>query len=299
MADETDKDSFNYVNLFQKNREYYESVTSTRDTTILSACNKISSKTFEDTSFVTPCTKIASYLNNIKPNYANQDINGKCEFLNYLINSKLNDIKSDVNDTSNIFDHIKSEFNEHLNSEIKICLKNMKHINKNELKDLQILMDLFGNFEKFKEINKEKDVNCSFGEECVKLYMDSLDKCKDNNKIKFCNILEVFNEYYNEQAPNLDNCKTVQRYLPPVKGYINAVSHGVTAVFTVSIISSTIYLIYKFTPLQSWIRPQIVEKKKLLKNLQEENFKLQENYKINESDTRNNGFNLPYNAVLN
>ncbi|VUZ99735.1 PIR protein [Plasmodium vivax] len=195
-------------------------------------------------------------------------------------------------------------------------------------------MDLFGDFEKFKAINKEREINCSIGDKCVTSYMSSLDKCQDNNNIEFCKILYVFYKYYNEQARNIKHCKNVekylppvseyfnplqyegtadtyeeapkigycnnvQKYLPPVKGYLNAVSYAVIAVFTIPILSSIVFLLYKFTPLQSWIRPQIVERKKLLKNLQEETFKLQENYKINESGTRNNGFNLAYNAVHN
>ncbi|SCA60268.1 VIR protein [Plasmodium vivax] len=299
MADETYNDSFNYVNLFQKNREYYESVTYTRDNTILSACNIINSKIFDNPSFVTECVKITRYLKHINHEYKNIDVNEKCEFLNYWINSNINVIKPGVDDTSTLFNDMISEFKNQLKSEIEVCQKNMKHIKKEELKDLKILMDLFGDFEKFKAKNKESETDCSIGKKCVTSYMRSLDKCKDNNDIKFCKILEVFNKYYNEEAPTLDYCKNVQRYLPPVKGYLNAVSYAVIAVFTIPILLSTVFLLYKFTPLQSWIRPQIVEKKKLLKNLQEETFKLQENYKINESGTRNNGFNLAYNAVHN
>ncbi|KMZ77291.1 hypothetical protein PVIIG_06431, partial [Plasmodium vivax India VII] len=210
MAAETNKDIFNYVSFFQKNKESYDQVTSNYDNTHRSACNYINSKVYDDYLFVSTCVKIARYLTHINYESQTKNVKDKCEYLNYFINSNINAIKPDVIDTSNLFNKIISEFNEHLNSEIKICLKNMKHINKNELKDLQILMDLFGNFEKFKEINKEKDVNCSFGEECVKLYMDSLDKCKDNNNTKFCNILEEFNKHYNEEAPTLDYCKNVQ-----------------------------------------------------------------------------------------
>ncbi|CAI7719847.1 PIR protein [Plasmodium vivax] len=298
MADETDKDSFNYVNLFQKNREYYESVTSSSDRTFVSACNQITSKISADFSFVTTCVKITQYLVHINHEYANQDVNDKCEFLNYWINSNINVINPGVDDTSTFFNDMISVYKEQMSSKINICLKSMKHIKKKELEDLQILMDLFGIFNKFMAIKEESESNCSIGVKCVESYMSSLVKCKDNNNTKFCNILEVFNKYYNEEAPTLDYCKNVQRYLPPVKGYLNAVSYAVIAVFTIPILSSIVFLLYKFTPLQSWIRPQIVERKKLLKNLQE-TFKLQENYKPNESDTRNNGFNLSYNAVHN
>nr|CAB96690.1 vir1 [Plasmodium vivax] len=299
MADETYNDSFKYVISFPKNKEYYESVTPSSDRTIVSACNQIRSKISAHFSFVTTCVKITQYLVHINHEYANQDVNDKCEFLNYWINSNINVINPGVDDTSTFFNDMISVYKEQMSSKINICLNNMKYINNNVLKDLKILMDLFGNFNKFKEINKEKETDCSLGEECVKSYIGSLDKCKDNNNTKFCNILEVFNKYYNEEAPKIGYCNNVQRYLPPVKGYLNAVSYAVIAVFTIPILSSIVFLLYKFTPLQSWIRPQIVEKKKLLKNLQEETFKLQENYKINESGTRNNGFNLAYNAVHN
>ncbi|SCA60058.1 VIR protein [Plasmodium vivax] len=299
MADETYNDSFNNVNLFENNRESYARVTSTPDYTHLGICNNITSKISGDFSFVTTCVKITQYLVHINHEYARQKVNDKCEFLNYLINYNINVIKPGVNDTSTFFNDMISVYKEQMSSKINICLNNMKYINNNVLKDLKILMDLFGNFNKFKKINKEKETDCSIGVKCVESYMSSLVKCKENNNIQFCNILEMFYKYYNEQAPTLDYCKNVQRYLPPVKGYLNAVSYAVIAVFTIPILLSTVFLLYKFTPLQSWIRPQIVEKKKLLKNLQEENFKLQENYKINEADTRNNGFNLPYNAVLN
>ncbi|CAI7724112.1 PIR protein [Plasmodium vivax] len=299
MADETYNDSFKYVISFPKNKEYYESVIPSRDGTILGTCNYIRSKISGDFSFVTTCVKITEYLVHINHEYASQKVNDKCEFLNYLINSNINVIKPGVNDTSTFFNDMISVYKEQMSSKINICLKNMKHIKKEELRDLKILMDMFGDFEKFMAIKEESDFNCSFGEKCVKSYMESLDKCKDNNNTKFCNILDMFYKYYSAEAPTLDYCKNVQRYLPPVKGYLNAVSYAVIAVFTIPILSSIVFLLYKFTPLQSWIRPQIVEKKKLLKNLQEETFKLQENYKINESGTRNNGFNLAYNAVHN
>ncbi|CAG9473090.1 unnamed protein product [Plasmodium vivax] len=299
MEDQTNKDIFDYVNLFQSNKESYERVTSTPDNTHITACNYISREVYEDQSFVSTCVKITRYLTHINDEFKTKNVKDKCEYLNYFINFNIKSVKTDVDDTFNLFNKIRSGFNEKLNSEIKICMESMKHIKKEELIDLKILMDLFGDFEKFKRIDEESELNCSIGEKCVKSYMDSLNKCKDNNKIKFCNILEMFYKYYNEQAPTLDYCKNVQRYLPPVKGYLNAVSYAVIAVYTIPILLSTVFLLYKFTPLQSWIRPQIVEKKKLLKNLQEENFKLQENYKINEADTRNNEFNLGYNAVLN
>ncbi|VUZ99642.1 PIR protein [Plasmodium vivax] len=298
MDAQTNKDSFHYVNSFQSNREYYEKVTSTSDYTHLGTCNIISSKIFDNPSFVTECVKITRYLKHINHEYKNIDVNEKCEFLNYWINSNINVIKPDVIDTSNLFNKIISGFNEKLNSEIKICMESMKHIKKEELIDLKILMDLFGNFAKFMKINEEKDVDCSFGEKCVKSYMESLDKCKDNNNTKFCNILDMFYKYYNEEAPKIGYCNNVQKYLPPVKGYLNAVSYAVIAVFTIPILSSIVFLLYKFTPLQSWIRAR-TEKTKLLKNLYEDNFELQENYKPNESNTRNNRYNLAYNAVLN
>ncbi|KNA02384.1 hypothetical protein PVNG_01538 [Plasmodium vivax North Korean] len=306
---------FKYVSLFHSNRESYKSITSTPDHNHISICNNIKNQITGNFSFFFTCIKIIQYLKHINNQYVNKNPIDKCEFLNYWINSKINDIKPGDDNNSIIFDGIISEFRKKLTSEINICLKSMKYINKNELKDLKILMDLFGDFEKFKAINKEREINCSIGDKCVTSYMSSLDKCQDNNNIEFCKILYVFYKYYNEQARNIKHCKNVEKYLPPVSEYFNPLQYEGTA-DTYEEIEDTYEEIedtYEvtedsqevsaaspaFTPLQSWIRPQIVEKKKLLKNLQEENFKLQENYKINESDTRNNGFNLSYNAALN
>ncbi|SCA83617.1 VIR protein [Plasmodium vivax] len=245
--DTADEDSkHNYVDKFHKCKDNFDSVTSSYDRDDTPKCNYIRSLFSDNSEFVFTCQKIVKYLKHITSSTYERNLNENCAYLNYKLNNEIQNIRKDVEDTSQIYNDVIKGFKDYFDSEIKKCMKSMKHINRNELMELKKLVVLHENFNKF--LNKEHitgDEHCNYGTKCVNSYLSYIDDCYYDYDRTFCILLEKFKEDYNNEAEQVINCKEVLRVLPPIKKGSKATSIMVPMFFTALTLISVVFMLYK------------------------------------------------------
>ncbi|SCA60833.1 VIR protein [Plasmodium vivax] len=116
-----------------------------------------------------------------------------------------------------------------------------------ELNDLFYLYEKFDNFKNKPTLLSNR---CTFAKECVEMYMNSIKKCNNNSNKYLCNELENFRNQYNEYKPTVTECQEVQSYLPSFNKYSTSVIILISFI-TISVLSSLLFILYKFTPFGS------------------------------------------------
>ncbi|SBT73079.1 Plasmodium variant antigen protein Cir/Yir/Bir/Plasmodium vivax Vir protein, putative [Plasmodium ovale] len=126
------------------------------------------------------------------------------DYLNYWLNARLHAIDPETICTKFFFQNLRSEYSGiHISSEMS---SGIYDIQKNELKDMNILYKLHKDFkelnDKIKERDSKQDVCMTYARNCVKGYQELKNKCT-GNKAKFCDILTNFKNKYEK----IDLCK--------------------------------------------------------------------------------------------
>ncbi|VUZ93228.1 PIR protein [Plasmodium vivax] len=161
-----------------------------------------------------------------------------------------------------------------------------------ELNDLFYLYEKFDNFQKNKVCT---DTKCTCAKECVEKYMSSAEKCKNYGNVYFCNELEKFRTKYNEYKPSVNECQEVQSYLPSCKNFSTSVIILISFI-TISVLSSLLFILYKFTPLGSCVRFRSKRPQRIYSNFTNEEAKVF--YTRGRSRTPEvKPYNIAYNSI--
>ncbi|SBT01181.1 PIR Superfamily Protein, partial [Plasmodium malariae] len=179
-------------------------------------CNKIAQG-----DFIEPYQNIGRYLIEIEELHKSDNL-GRCNYLNYRINSDVN-------------------YN-------NICENYIKEIEPDILEKLKGLYSLYENFNSFKVQNNQiKDGNCDKIKDCHKFYVDNYKDCVGKERNPFCEELHNFKKAYEYKMRDVTACVNVPQFLPPEKRDYVFVSSLTTAI--VLLATFTLFILYKFTPM--------------------------------------------------
>ncbi|SBT85584.1 PIR protein [Plasmodium malariae] len=199
-------------------------------------------------NFITACQEIGRYLIEIKDKYYSDRFK-RCKYLKYRINSD-----------NNYKDHRWFDAYKEVSSiKENICAQELKVIDSNVLAKLTELYNLYENFNNF---NIEKDqitMNCESARKCYEFYNKHYKDCDESNNDDFCEELKNFKEVYEDTMSNVTSCPDVPQQLPPKKRDFVILSSLTTAV--VLLASFTLFFLYKFTPIKSFLRNRLQKKK--------------------------------------
>ncbi|SBT01207.1 PIR Superfamily Protein [Plasmodium malariae] len=196
-------------------------------------CNKIAQG-----DFIEPCQQIGRYLIEIKELYKSDHL-GRCNYLNYRINSDVNYSKNPGwFEKYNIF---SSQLD-------NICENYIKKIEPDILNKLKELYSLYEDFNSFKVQNYQiKGGSCDKIKDCHKFYVDNYKDCVGKERNPFCKELNNFKKAYANKMRDVTARVNVPQFLPPEKMDYVFVSSLTTDI--VLLATFTLFIFYKFTPM--------------------------------------------------
>ncbi|SBS98306.1 PIR Superfamily Protein, partial [Plasmodium malariae] len=200
-------------------------------------------------NFVTPCQEIGRYLVEIKDKY-NSDRFKRCKYLKYRINSD-----NKYNKDHRWFGAYK-EVSSHIEN---ICAQELKKIDSNVLAKLTELYKLYEVFKNFNIQNDQITESCESARKCYEFYNKHYKDCDEGKNDDFCEEFKNFKEVYEDTMSNVTSCPGVPQLLPPKKRDYVILSSLTTA--AVLLASFTLFFLYKFTPIKSWLHYHLQKKK--------------------------------------
>ncbi|SBT85609.1 PIR protein [Plasmodium malariae] len=220
--------------------------------------------------FTTPCQQVGRYLIEIKENYKHDSLK-RCKYLNYLINA------DNRYNNSSWFQGYRDFSSQTEN----ICTDEIKTIPKESLDKLKKLYGYYDNFSIFNGKDNDSDGNiCKCVKECYNIYNDNYKKCQKNSNDPLCEELINFKYAYDDKMDKLSPCIGLPKTLPQIEQTSTIIlpttkkDDVFVPILTTAIVllmSFTIFFLYKFTPLKSWIYKRLLKKKIIeLNKFQEE-----------------------------
>ncbi|SBS94556.1 PIR Superfamily Protein [Plasmodium malariae] len=209
--------------------------------------------------FTTPCQQVGRYLIEIKENYKHDSLK-RCKYLNYLINS------DNRYNNSSWFQGYRDFSSQTEN----ICTDEIKTIPKESLDKLKKLYGYYDNFSIFNGKDNDSDGNiCKSVKECYNIYNDNYKKCQKNSNDPLCEELINFKYAYDDKMDKLSPCIGLPKTLPQIEQTSTIIlpttkkDDVFVPILTTAIVllmSFTIFFLYKFTPLKSWIYSRLQRK---------------------------------------
>ncbi|VVA00398.1 PIR protein [Plasmodium vivax] len=211
-------------------------------------------------------------------------------------------------------------------SELNACNDNIKYIDKNVVANIKKILDMYEKLNKvINHPNPTSNDTCNNIDECLDIYMRFEPQCKNGSENELCNALENFRNFYlfNSQRvmrctddTNFPSFKVAQEYTsdqddsPNPAGLLgmkeslgqddssskSSNSKTVTAISTTLLLFPTLFSLYKFTPLGSFIRPYIQRNEKVQYSANDEMLQLYlPNYKAQDNINKEQ-LNVPYHS---
>ncbi|SBS94763.1 PIR Superfamily Protein [Plasmodium malariae] len=222
--------------------------------------------------FTTPCQNVGRYLIEIKDKYKSNSLK-RCKYLNYRINS---------DDSYNKKTEWFQRYRDFSSQKENICTDEIKIIHQDVLNKLKQLYSYYENFNKYEGKKSDSDGTiCNNIEECYNFYNDNYKQCQKKRNDAFCEELINFKKAYDDKMNKLSPCNDLPKTLPQIEQTSTIIlpttkeDDVFVPILTTSIVlimSFTIFFLYKFTPLKSWIYSRLQRKKIIKHNKFQEEF---------------------------
>ncbi|CAI7721797.1 Plasmodium vivax Vir protein, putative [Plasmodium vivax] len=225
------------------------------------------------------CIKVATYINDSEAKYPTLKGTERCKYLNFCINSVVRSTKSVKNSEYALIEAYKELFHQ-----LNICENDIEHIQNSIFEKIDDLYKIHYKFNRFIDaIIASKAYNCQDITDCVILYTKYGTVCNENSKDDFCNALESFQNNYIQKINYITKCEHAEIDLPSyqksqkitydveleepvgdqeVSDIESKNTNTLIAISIILVIFSLLFILYKFTPFGSWLRPHIQRKKK-------------------------------------
>ncbi|KMZ94977.1 hypothetical protein PVMG_05646 [Plasmodium vivax Mauritania I] len=193
MNDLIGKDRFDISNI-KANIEYLE------------LCNSIAPRiniyVDDELSFISDCSKIATYIKNYYSKCPIKNKTNCCKYLNYAINYEVK-----INRNSNYSEKQLIDSYNQLATALSEC-NNIKSIEKSVFNKVKELSNIYYEFDKYlKAIKANQTIDCQGLSNIVQLYLNNQNSCMSENK-NFCVTVDKFKNDYLSEISKIQ-CKKV------------------------------------------------------------------------------------------
>ncbi|SBT58131.1 PIR Superfamily Protein [Plasmodium ovale wallikeri] len=259
------------------------------------SCKSYCSDELRDASLTKDCERTVTYLSSLSEN-TYLDSAHSCIYLYYWIyKDVLNKIESKY-DTTELYQKFLSVYAGYGNDS-KICDDYKEYINKNIFEKIEKLIDLHENFQKFENSSqKTKDQDCKYAKTCSESYnLYATDFCKDGWN-PFCVELENFKEKYDAVMKSVTICgEEVPRTLPSMGG--NSIATISVPVVMVLLMSTILFILYKFKLLPSWMQNRVRSTKIIQDYIGQEEYEPHQTSEASKTNPKVRPYNLAYQSV--
>ncbi|VVA00218.1 PIR protein [Plasmodium vivax] len=251
-------------------------------------------------SFVFPCIKCMKYLESLDINYddgyhTKEQKEGIIYLFLWIYDAELR--KEIYNKESlDIYEKLLNEYGDirgYSGTNIpNIFNPIIKNILSNETNDLY---HLYYKFYKLKMGEECKSINGKCAKECSDLYDTYKTRCDNHNSSDFCTKLGNFWKQHEEYINQSITCNgNIICLLYIKKPFLSVI---LTIVFITSIITTILFILYKFTPLGSRFRKRTNSKKNISNNLDQEMYNIPEYTEMSNNSSNKKPYNLAYQSI--
>ncbi|SBT83170.1 PIR protein [Plasmodium ovale] len=257
-------------------------------------CSKIESERFQGSdAFRKRCYDIAKYLNYISSKQSDGETHERCAHLNYILNSNT--------DYYNIQNYKKTELiKAYADVSPKLtdtCYAKIELIDDEVLEKLKEIYNMHELFYKVKMNAKPCNGDCCSNiTQCVSIYNKYIDNCYADSMDYICQEISKLKHEYDNHMKTVTTCPEAIKILIPPKEYNTGVTILIPCII-ILIIPFFLFILYKFTPFGSLVRPRIHQIKRLLNNIYEEDqYKTVSNSEFIEKTKKKGAYQIAYNS---
>ncbi|SBT74446.1 PIR protein [Plasmodium ovale] len=321
-------DFLTYTNIFSKYIKDYVNATITTEQADTSYCSSVSNKLSCGSEFFETCQQIANFVKNSTDASNTDKIDEQCIYLNYKVNDEMYRIKDISENTTGFYYYFIEEYESHFDF-LKKCKIYIKHIDEKTFGNLKKIHELYHNLNIFITNGKSAD-NCKDLHNAAQLYEDHMGSCRKSNKNNFCRALHNFHHrcfsYINDVTSNCPDVAKTSLFTLGEKvysedsdtdgasfneeeeeeddddmdGLVSGSPHNLLIAFAIMLaISFTLYILYRFSPFGSWLRPHIRKGKRNLNMLYQKALNLFNKNRHEELNSPNSIFNMQYYSSQN
>ncbi|SBT72739.1 Plasmodium vivax Vir protein, putative [Plasmodium ovale] len=329
MSPSKEEESFNYLSSFPTSKDDFDKVTQNPENSHLDICEVIK-KHFHDSDdgqkFSVPCQKITIYLNHLKGIYTSRNISEACKYLNYKINEEVKKLKKSSYNTEQFYINLILKYKEHGYDMNTICPGIVDYLSEDVFAKVKDLSNMYYKINKLRKITGASSAeDCNGVKDSLTLYTSYKNGCANRSTDSFCRALEGFKSYYYlymgtvlNKCPQLEKTSSSfeitlegehgESGLPggvqadddehtPDSDLDSLKAYTLISFLLVLIISFILFILYKFTPFGSWLRPQLRRKKIVWNNIYEEALQLFSNCRNKLLRSKSSLFNIKYHSV--
>lgn len=293
-------EEYNLEEIFPTYKREFDNMTEKEINHYTENCTKISKKICpeNDDKFLAPCQKLIHYLKYIKEYPAIVDKKIGCKYFNYMLMDELQKISHSCGRTKECYNTMIYEYSNKTHG-IDICKGNIEEFNKVIFDKFQKIDSLYDIFYKFTSTQEEGgSEKCDLGKKCSEQYYTLINICDQNSNIGFCMALDKFRDSYNFHMKNESECDKVPRYLYSPFGTERRRTFSISLI-TMFAMSTILFIVYKFTPVYSWLHSILRKKSKIRNDLYEESRNLKNNDNIKKNNSKNSPLNIQYHSSEN
>ncbi|SBT52039.1 PIR Superfamily Protein [Plasmodium ovale wallikeri] len=281
---------YSYVSLFHDyNDEFTTATSKVGDAENYEGyCEIIKRDHFSNDNFDKHCHNVAKYLEYIKGKKDGNEYE-RCIHLNYVLNSndEYNNFLS--YDNKSLFQAYHS-----LSEKLKICHNNIAIISENILEKVSDLYNFYAMFHNMvKSIDSPGENFCKYAENSSQLYNNIKKNCQIGSGDGFCEELKKIREKYYLTMKYENRCSTAPIALEP-EDIEDSKSTILFPFAVISVITSILFILHKFTPLGFWAGTQIRKRINIFNNLPKETLELLENSRSQQLSSEQNQYNVQY-----
>ncbi|SBT84737.1 PIR protein [Plasmodium ovale] len=260
-------------------------------------CDDFSNQHIKSSKYDSPkvCAVSVKFLSHLKekndPSYEEEG----CKYLFYWLYVKALETKKSIENTLDLYKELNKIFNEHNDGYNKFD-KFINKMNKYTCENFQKIISLYEVFNIFENQEMTLVAGKKCTSNCFELFTSYVNECREINDYDFCNELNDFREYHNYFIQKILYCQGEQYLLPSVNIF-NTVGIILIPLVLILVTSIILPLLYKFTPVGTWIHHKIGKKKKIRDNINEETQLLSNTYEIGEYNFKNRNYNIAYNSL--
>ncbi|SBT73396.1 PIR protein [Plasmodium ovale] len=260
-------------------------------------CDDFSNQHIKSSEYDSPkvCAISVKFLSHLKEKNDSSYEEEGCKYLFYWLYVKALESKQTIENTLDLYKELNQIFNEHNDGYNKFD-KFINQMNKNTCEHFQKIISLYEVFNIFENQQMTHVAEKKCTSNCFELFTSYVNECREIYDYNFCNELNDFREYHNYFIQKILSCQGEQYMLPSVNIF-DTVSIILIPLVLILVTSIILPLLYKFTPVGTWIRHRIGKKKKIRDNINEETQLLSNTYEIGEYNFENRNYNIAYNSL--
>ncbi|GAW84558.1 variable surface protein [Plasmodium gonderi] len=252
-------------------------------------CNHYGIKlAIDNPKFLTYCMHLSFYLDHIKKE-SSDNKEASCKYFNYILKYFVRDINPSCKVERECYNRMINAKYANIEGMSDICLQYVINFNDDTFQKFDNLYNLYNTL-----INNGD--TCLSNSTCFNKYTEVSSSCQDGKKGNFCKVLQSFKELYINDGENEQKEDSEIMYTS-TGTYIRMIFLSLS--FSTFVISLIVFILYKYTPSSSYLKPMIMKLKRIFNKKNDEYLTLLDPFEYTYKNSIDQDYRIEYSSVYN